>query len=269
MTLAQRLINAATLRGLNEGTPIYVTVDRQGVRVSFVVSYSEPFDVTAPLDVVWVQVASETLQKRQSRSSMEGFVHSWMEVDESDIWQEQLWDIPRDSNQDFFDLNSNVGNPFLLTIQDLNGVSLEGGQLTGPLYGRELENEEDTESSELVRRSFVDYIIAPVRSLAVSVFQQLTSVRNSVTAVRNRTTVVEQRLDQLEVGVIPTFNFNQTESLAVWEITHNLNGNVMVTVWKPNGERVLPSSEIKVDANTLLITFFLPMSGTASIVKVG
>lgn len=269
MTLAQRLINAATLRGLNEGTPIYVTVDKEGVRVSFVVSYSEPFDVTAPLDVIWVQAFSETLQKRQSRSSADGFIHTWSEVSESNIWQEQLWDIPRDNNQDFLDLNSNVGNPFHLTLEDINGISLEGGQLTGPLYGRELENEEDTEQAELVRRSFVDYIIAPVRSLAVSVFQQLTSVRNSVTAVRNRTTVVEQRLDQMELGVIPTFNFTQTESLAVWEVVHNLNGDVMVSVWKPNGERILPSSEIKVDANTMLITFFIPMSGTASIVKVG
>jgi hypothetical protein len=270
MSLSQRLIAAAISRGLHEGNPIYVTVDNNGARVAFIVSYSEPFDVVAaPLDVIWVQVSSQQMVRRQSRTSSSGFIHSWEPQSESTIWQSQLWDIPRAANQDLVDLNSNVGNPFLLTLDDLNGVSRAGGQLSGPLFGRPQVDVEDVAPTELVKRNFVDAIIDPVRALSVSVYQQLTSIRNSVTAVRNRTTVVEQRVDQIEQGSIPAFVYNQDESASVWEVDHNLNGRVIVTVLKPNGELMLPSSELRVNANKLLLTFFSPRQGSVSVIKVG
>lgn len=266
MSLIERLISIAELKGLNSNTAVYFTVDKDGLRVSFIVSYTEPANTVAPLDVIWIDPQGNAA-RRTSRNVQSEMQNTWEPVEEDSFWQEQTWDIPRGQDQDLIDLISNVGNPFFLSLDDLGGLSVAGGTLTGPLYLRPQTDGSSVGENEAVSKSWVDSLMEGVRSVMFTVSQQLGIVQRNSRYMDARVEYLEQAVSGLELSANPTYKHYQDESSTIWEIYHNLESDVNVSVWKPNGERMIPSSEIRTTQNTLLLTFYMPMAGIANITK--
>lgn len=266
-----RLIQAATERGLTAVTPVLLTMDGPThVRVNAIVSHTEPVSVVAPLDLLWINPNTNVALRRVNRAQSQDFVHTWSTADDTTFWQAQTWDEPRPNDQDFQELNRNIGNTHGLISADIGAIGIEGGQLTGALKPRVLATGQDYAPEETVPRSFVELLTRAAQNLAASVNQQLTSIRNQLTSVRNRVTVVEQELENIQVGDgTPRYKHDQVEPALEWDIVHNLHSpDVIVHVIKDDGTVMIPASEIMVDEDTLRLTFAEERQGRAVILGI-
>ena len=271
MTLPiQRLIEAATLRGLSESNGIILSIDGPlGVRINVTVSHQEPVTIIAPMDLIWIKPTSGEVLRRVSRAQSQAYSHTWQPADEVNFWQQQIWDEPRPNDQDFQELNRNIGNTHLLKAEDIGAISTDGAQMLGELRPRVLDPATtDTYSAEeAVPRSFVEKLTLASQSLAASVYQQLNSVRSSLSNARNRLVVVEQKLQDIEIGEgTPRYKHDQLEASLEWRITHSLNTlDVTVEVRNSDGLLMVPDVQQPIDADNILLTFAEPRTGKALI----
>jgi len=267
MTLPiQRLIEAATLRGLSESNGIILSIDGPlGVRINVTVSHQEPITIVAPMDLIWIKPDTGDVLRRVSRAQSQTHSHTWQLADESNFWQQQIWDEPRPNDQDFQELNRNIGNTHLLKAEDIGAISTDGAQMLGERRPRVLDPATtDTYSAEeAVPRSFVEKLTLAAQSLAASVYQQLNSVRSSLTNARNRLVVVEQKLQDIEIGEgTPRYKHDQIEASLEWRITHSLNTlDVTVEVRNSDGLLMVPDVQQPIDADNILLTFAEPRTG--------
>lgn len=266
-----RLIQAAVDRGLTVATPVLLTMDGpEHIRVNVIISHAEPVSVVAPLDLLWINPDTGSPLRRVSRAQSQDFVHTWEVADETSFWLAQSWDEPRPVDQDFHELNRNIGNTHGLILADIGALGVEGGDLTGPLRPRVLEVGDDYAPAEAVPRSFVEKLTMAAQSLAASVSQQLTSTRNALTAVRNRVTVVEQELESIQLGDgTPRYKHDQVEPALEWIIVHNLHvPDITVRVVREDGTLMIPATETMVDEDTLRLTFAEARQGRALILGI-
>lgn len=268
-----RLIQAAQVRGLTDSNPVLLTTDGPSkTRINIIVSKVEPIEVVAPLDLIWIDPSTSTALRRVNRGASANHTHTWTAATESNFWNAQMWDEPRPSDQDFQELNRNIGNTHDLTAFDLGAFDATGGRFTGPVYPRTLGTSEDYAADEAVPRTFVEKLTSAAQSLAASVYQQLTSVRNSVRALGTRTTTVENKVKALELGGgdgVPKFLHTQEDEDLEWLIAHDLGTeNLIIAVALPNGDYMIPAEQIPLDGNNVRITFAAPRSGTAAIIGI-
>lgn len=266
-----RLIQAATDRGLTVATPVLLTMDGPThVRVNVIISHDEPVTVIAPLDLLWINPDTQVALRRVNRAQSQDFVHTWLAADDTTFWQGQTWDEPRPNDQDFQELNRNIGNTHGLISADIGAIGIEGAQLTGPLMPRVLAQGEDYAQDETVPRSFVELLTRAAQNLAASVSQQLTSLRNQLISVRNRVTVIEETLEEIQVGDgTPRYKHDQVEPALEWNIVHNLHApDVIVKVVKEDGTMMIPDKELRVDEDTLRLTFAEERQGGAVVLGI-
>jgi hypothetical protein len=232
-----------------------------------IVSANEPVSVSAPFDLMWLRTDG-TFLKRTQKSSDGTYEHTWVPVTEENFWAAQTWDVPQPSNQDILDLQRLVGNAHLLTLEDLGGLSAAGGIMSGPL-GLRTVDESDYADNEALPRSIVEGWVNTAKTLAYSVYTQLTSVRNSVTAVRGRVTILENRVNDLTVSGVPNHIHEQYSPNASWIIDHNLGDNAIASVFSFEGEYMIPSSIIRLTDSRMVISFAQPRTGKANIYQIG
>lgn len=269
-----RLIDAAVYRGMEVENPVLLSMDGpNGVRVNIYVGYEEPVSVTAPLDLLWIRPDTQEALRRASRADSVDFEHTWTAATEQTFWSPQSWDEPRPSDQTFQELLRNIGNTHLITLEDLEGLPLSGGTMSGGLILRP-EAEEPYLPSEAVPRNFVEVLVGTAQSLAASVYQQLASVRNSLNVLRGRVTINESKIAALEQnggggggGSLPIFVHNQAEESLEWIVMHELpSAHPVVSVFLDSGEAVIPSEVEMLDAQSLRITFAEPRAGSVSVI---
>lgn len=266
-----RLVKAARKRGLSQTNPVPLTTDGINGRINVIVSYAEPTNEIAPLDLVWIDPETLVVRRRVSRAQSADFTHTWQDADETTFYQRQTWDEPIPADEKLQELDRNIGNPHdLLLDEDLGGVPIAGAQMTGPLLPRVVADTAEYAPEEAVPRSFVEVITKAAQNLAVTVYQQLLSLRNSIRNLQGRMTTVEQKVQDITVGEgLPTFNYTQAEAALQWQIKHSLNtANLQVVVRNADGELMLPDIQRSVDADNLLVTFAEERAGYATIVGV-
>lgn len=268
-----RLIQAAQVRGLNDSTPVLLTTDGPSkTRINIIVSKAEPIEVIAPLDLIWIDPETSVARRRVNRGASANYTHTWADATESNFWTAQTWDEPRPSDQDFQELNRNIGNTHDLTAYDLGAFDATGGRFTGAVYPRTLGTGQDYAADEMVPRSFVEKLTSTAQALAASVYQQLTSVRNSVRALGTRTTTVENKVKELELGGgtgVPKYLHTQEDEDLEWLIEHNLGTqNLIIAVALPDGDYMIPAEQAPLDDNNVRITFAAARAGTASIIGI-
>lgn len=266
-----RLIQAAIARGLDVAVPVLFTTDGPThVRVNVIVSYEEPIQVAAPLDLLWLKPDGTALRRISRAQDAGEYEHTWQVADESNFWLPQIWDEPRPQDQDFQELNRNIGNPHGLVAIDIGAIHESGGAMTGPLVPRAATVEAPYAANEVVPRSFVEQLTSAAQGLAASVNQQLSSVRSSITALRNRVVILENKVDDLQVGSgTPNFKHLQEELALEWTIVHNLKSlDVIVNVRNEVGVVMIPDQQIVDDEDTVRITFAEARIGKAIVLGV-
>ncbi|MNQ21845.1 hypothetical protein D3C85_349730 [compost metagenome] len=272
-----RLVAAAEARGLSPVAPILLSTDG-GVakqRVNIIVSHTEPVTVVAPLDLLWINPASNTTLRRVSRASSQAYTHTWTDATEANFWTPQIWDEPKPADQPYQELNRNVGNPFFLDTSDINAVNQDGGTMTGPLGLRVGASIDVYAENEAVPKSLVKKLTDTAQAVAASVNQQLGSIRSQLTALRTRMTSAEGRITTLENaetgpgGSTPSYKFQQVEAALEWFIEHNLNStSIVAQIYLATGESVVPEEMESVDVNTYRVTFAEARAGTAVLVGI-
>ncbi len=272
--LISRLIAAANTRGLSPTNPVLLTTDGNGNRINIIVSHEEPIEVQAPLNLVWINPLDSTTMRRVSRESSQSFEHTWSTVTQETLFAPQIWDEPRPANQDFRELNANVGNPHNLVAHDIGAITFEGGQFTGAILPRIIDESESYDDNEAAPVSFIRKLLLPIQSSATSTFQQLNSIRNQLNSVRTRVTAVELRLDS--VAGAQRYVYSQSHGEGElgagerdWTIAHQLNAQfVEVSVFGEDGRTIIPDRVEQLDANTVKLVFAEITSGTAVVLKV-
>ena len=266
-----RLIQAAIVRGLDVAEPVLFTTDSPTrVRVNVIVSHEEPIQVAAPLDLLWLQPDGTALRRISRAQDAGEYEHTWQVADETNFWLPQIWDEPRPADQDFQELNRNIGNPHGLVAIDIGAIHESGGSMAGPLVPRVATVEVPYAPNEVVPRSFVEQLTSAAQSLAASVYQQLSSVRSSVIAVRNRVTILEETVEGLEAGSgTPNFKYDRAEPLLEWLIVHNLKSlDVIVEARTETGLLMIPDQQIVVDDDTVRLTFAEARMGRAIVLGI-
>lgn len=273
-----RLVAAAQARGLGQSAPILLSTDG-GVakqRVNIIVSFTEPTNVVAPLDLLWINPTSNTTLRRVSRANSQSYTHTWTDATEENFWTPQIWDEPKPNDQPYQELNRNVGNPFFLDTADIDAVNqTTGGTMLGPLNIRTAASIDDFADQEALPKSLVKKLTDTAQAVAASVYQQMASVKAQITSVRNRVTSAEGRIKTLEDaptgpgGSVPSKKFEQAEEALEWLIEHNLGTeSIIAQVYLETGEFVMPEVMEPVDVNTYRVTFAKARAGTAVLVGI-
>jgi len=271
-----RLVAAAQARGLGQSAPILLSTDG-GVakqRVNIIVSFTEPTNVVAPLDLLWINPTSNTTLRRVSRASSQAYTHTWTDATEANFWTPQIWDEPMPTDQPFKELNRNVGNPFFLETADIDAVNqTTGGKMLGPLLLRTDTSIDNFADQEAIPKTLTKKLTDAAQAVAASVYQQMASVRSQITSIRNRVTSTEARIKTLEEtptgpgGSIPSKKFEQAEAALEWRIEHNLGTEaILAQVYLETGEFVMPETMEPLDVNTFKVTFAKARAGTAVLV---
>lgn len=274
MTLPiERLIDAAYKRGLTESNIVLLSMDSpQGQRVNISVSVIEPTEIVAPMDLIWISPSTKNALRRVSRAqSVMDFTHTWNIADETTFWEAQVWDEPRPTDQDFQELDRNIGNTHLLIAEDIGVISDRGAQMLGAFRPRLLgEAPDDYAMEEAVPRSFIQRVTDTALAASSSVRQQLASIRASLTNARNRLVIVEDKLQDIQIGEgTPRYKHEQIEETLEWTVVHSLNStDVMVEVRNSEGVLMIPDEQRPIDANNILITFAEPRVGFAYVVGI-
>lgn len=258
-SLSQRLVRAAVSRGYSQANPILLTADKGGLRVNLIVSSTEPHNVRSPLNLIWINPEAETVQKRVSRESTEFSLHEWTE--EFEFFEPQLWDEPIPDDQTFQELNRNVGNTHNLEIEDLDGISIYGGTMGGPLVLRQADDYADDEA---VPKSFMYKFMSGLEAIVISTKMQVGSLRSSISAHARRITSLELAIGSLKS--VRSFS-QEYESSEQWEVEHNLDSqHVYAWITKPDGTNVVYDRIEAVDNNNCVIHFAGPVEGLAVVV---
>ena len=279
-----RLVSAAVARGLSSTQPVLLTTDGPlAVRVNIVVSHDEPTDFAAPLDLIWIEPTTLVALRRSNRQQSSQYTHTWIAATEANFWTAQIWDEPTPADQEFLELDRNVGNPHFLTAADLNALDLTvGGSLTAPLNVRKAADVNAYGPDEVLPKSLIMTAVTAAQALAASVYQNLASIRSSLTAVRTRVTTSEGKIKVLEdkfaalpenpenpgTGqALPNAYFTQEEAAVEWIIEHNLaTTRLDVYVRKDDGQMMVPDISESVDANSYRLTFAEARAGTVVLI---
>lgn len=288
MNVKQRIIGAAESRGVSPTEPVMVALNNEDTgykNLRFVVSHTEPHDVTTPLNVMWVVVDPNSADfgkvlRRSSRSNSGTYLHAWSEVlNEENFYVNQIWDLPEPEHQELYDHAVLIGNPHYSSAADVKAIDEAGGQLTGPLKTRPLEQGEEYGNDEVFPRSFLEFSLGPLRYLTSSLQMFFGNLNSQITSVRNRTTVVENRLGEVETGMTSMeetllnsaakgFAHVQETPALSWNIPHNLNtSNIIVQVFEGN-TIVWPADIIISDENNVEVTFAVEVAGGAKIIPI-
>lgn len=264
--LIARLIRAATARGYSQDNPVLLTIDGDGNRVNVIVSAVEPFEVRAPLNLLWIQ-PNGTLLRRQSRESSGVFTQTWAAV--SDFYSTQHWDEPIPQDQTAQEHYRVVGNVHNLEASDINAMSSTGGTLTGPLILR-TELEAPYAANEAVPRSLVVRLIQPVQNIAASAFQQLNSIRGQMNSLIRRMVAVELAVTSIEGVQAYSYSHRHISLMETnWTVEHFLDAEMIsVYVVKEDGTYVICERVVQINKNKCVIVFAKPVSGKAVILKV-
>ena len=269
--LINRLIEAATIRGLTESNAVLLSIENeQQSRISIYVGIAEPTEVRAPLNLIWIHPETKAVSRRISRESTVTTDHTWQPVTEESLYEVQLWDEPRPADQDFQELSRLVGNPHLLRASDINAVTFEGGQFTGAIKPRVAETYED---DEVPSTGFVNAMVERVASISLFVNQQLVSLRQAFNHLRTRVTAVESALNSVQGAQKFVYNrqdnLEDGENTLEWIIQHYLDAqHLSVEIISADGVIVICDKIQVINTNACRLTFAEPVMGTAVITKV-
>lgn len=271
------LLNIALGKGLSPSKPIiisYNNADTNYEHVRFVVAVTEPHDLILPLNTVWlVRTAGSNfnkLMRRSSRIPRGIYKNTWNEVTViENMFSSQIWDTPVSEHQELYDHLHTVGNPHLTPTSEgggtggTPGIGFDGGTLTGALFTRTLNSEEEYAAGEVVPRSWIDSALQRVFAVTEHIVQAFANINSQIDNLRTRVEILEASL----LGV-RGFLYSATEASQVWNIQHNLNNiDVMVNVYE-GSEVVLPATIAVMDANNVRIDFAVPVAGRAELVPV-
>lgn len=263
-SVIDRAITAATSKGLSGSKMITVVYVVSGVEVMLVVSFTEPSSVEAPLNLIWVNGDSNSVdykkaRKRTSRVSSGGFTHTWNEVTEYAQLTAQFWDTPQPSDLDHILHGATIGNAHFVTAEETGALPTSGGQMTGPLLLKPGAALTDITNDEATPRWWVNLFTQPIQTLASQVKAGQAGMLTQINSIRNRVTALENRLRSK--GYIHT----QSEPSDEWTVVHNMaSQNVNLSVKGESGETIL-ADVVYVDNTTLKIRFAVPTVGQASL----
>lgn len=282
--LIARLFSVAGSKGLSATKSIALVLEAPSTyeNVQVIVSHTEPYTVTAPLNIVWLVADTQSSNygkplKRQARVASATYNHSWTEVTtKNDIYTPtQVWDIPRPSNQDFIDHINSVDNPHRTSATDMGALPLSGGSMTGALFVRTDTIPDNFNDNEAVPKSWVLAIKATIEQRFGGFSQGLSYVINQLNLLKARVTTVETkvntnhgpRIDALEAYRDTLgFTYNQETEAPTWNINHSLNStHVIVQVYDINNNMVLPARIKIVDENNVDVIFANSITGSVKI----
>lgn len=281
--LIARLFEVAGSKGLSSSNDVTLVLEAPSTyeNVQVVVSHNEPYNVTAPLNIVWLVADDQNSQyqkmlKRQSRIATAPYNHTWSELTtlNSVYSPSQIWDIPVPEDQDHVDHSNNIDNPHRTTAEQINALNLEGGTMTGPLLPRSDEPVDNFADEEVVPKSWIENLVNTVdakigglqQGLAY-VLEHLNITKGRVLNLENSSADHENRITTLEnFGDTFGFSHNQTQDAASWTINHALNSTkVLVQVYDENNLMVIPDKIEIIDADNVHVVFAIPISGIAQI----
>jgi hypothetical protein len=275
--LIARLFDVAGSKGLSSTKAISLVLEAPTSyeNTQVVVSFTEPYNVTAPLNIVWLVADSQNVDygkilKRQSRIASASYSHTWNQLTTyaSFFVPPQVWDIPEPGDQDHIDHSNNIDNPHRTTAQQIGALSSEGGDLTGPLTVRTDVPGNDFGANEVVAKSWIQSLVGALETRFGGFSQGLSYVINQLNILKTKVNVNhENRILALE-GFTDTNGYVHAQSVAevTWEVAHNLDSsNVLVQVFDNNNKMVIPAEIEVLDSNNVSVVFAIPIIG---IVKV-
>jgi len=272
--LKDELSAIASSRGHTSTEPtsiVYNNANTAGRPVQFIVSDEEPYALPAPLNTIWyvtgtISGLSGFVMRRTSRASASGLQNTWESIaDATSLFDAQIWDIPKPAYQGALDHANTVGNAHLASTEDLSAVNTSGDKMEGMLEPRTLPEGEEFDSKEVVPRSWIEAMLAPIRAANSGIMQSFGNTYNQIRNIRDRVQVLE--------NVVPSsssegFVYRAVEASASWSISHNMdNSELLIQVYE-GAEMVWPASITVADANTVLIEFAEPVAGRADLLPI-
>jgi hypothetical protein len=270
--LKNALTSVANNKGHSSTNPVsiaYNNADTGYEPVRFVVSHVEPYDLEAPLNLLWYVTDPASPQydfvlRRTARSASGGLQHTWESVtDVTTVLDQQIWDTPEPASQDALDHAVTVGNPHMSTATDVGAIAKSGDKLAGMLETRTLAVGEDFDPKEVVPRSWVDFALNEVRTITTSISQSFNNTNSQIDNLRTRVEVLEASI----LG-FKGFVYRVVTAASTWSIAHNMNKtDLLVQVYEGN-EMVWPSRVDIVDANNVSVEFAVPVAGRAELLPI-
>ncbi len=275
--LISRLFSVAASKGQSSIRSVTIVIEAPDTykETQVIVSHIEPFNVTAPLNILWLVSDTESINygkilQRQSRIVSTPYVHTWLQVTEYTrlFNPSHIWDIPIPSDQDHNDHNNNIDNPHRVTADQTGAIAKTGGTLTGSLFVRTDVPVNEFDNNEVVPKSWIatklggfsqglSYVMAQLNALKV----RTTNLESTTVTHGNRITALEAYRDQL--GHVHNHSVDPD---VVWNIQHGLGSNyVVVQVYDSSLNMVIPASVVVVDTNNINISFSSPQTGFAMI----
>lgn len=273
--LTAKLTAIAIKRGLVPNNPVLVTIT-DGTYVTYVsIAYEEPAEGITPLNVVWLRPTSNDLLRRRSRESSGNFLNTWDPVTEGNLYVEQDWDIPQPQNKLEYEHALLIGNPHEVEVGVKDALTVQGGQLEGPLYPRTVGDPDQLEDQEAGPVGYLRSLFDTVKTYVSSLSQQVNFLRSTQNGLSRRVIALEAVLGMIDLDPsASSFKYvhesdPEIEDEPQWLIEHNLNAeHVTVSIVGSEGQMVICDRVEQVDAGTCRILFAEPVEGYAVVTKV-
>jgi hypothetical protein len=245
--------------GLDKPVVISVSTDELESNTRVVLSFTEPYGLKLPLNVVWIvsdpnHLDFRKILKRESKNASNNSVHSWVEVTSlSDVFEPaQFW-----SQEDLSYMESSISDMLdhliLKADTDVHGSSaftIKEIRRIQSSFGSAYSNLNQT----------VVYNDARIRDLESRNSKILEDLASSI-----------QRVEKLEKSVSgsgKSYTHVAVEASRNWNIKHNLKSkNLICQIYEGVRDSVLPSSIEFISINSCLITFAVPQAGRAVLIE--
>lgn len=266
------LVTALNAMALNKGvgpsnsvSVVFDDNDTNNEPVRFIISHTEPYTDSAPLNVLWLVADGSSpdynkILRRQSRTPANGYNHSWNDqTNIATIYTTQVWDLPEPDDQDHIDHGDTVGD----VHQTGSSLGEEGGILTGALVPRTPEGEEEYAMDEVVPRSFMEDSMNVIRGINTSIQQAFTNIFSQLNNLRGRVQVLEASLLGLK-----GYMFTASEAATEWNIQHNRSNSRVIVNVREGADVIIPKEVTVVDDNNVTVLFAVPVAGTAEVLPI-
>lgn len=287
-SFVDRCVGIAESRGLSSNYPITLKVKEStdGAETLVVVSYTEPYQMTLPINVSWIDGDPDSDDyklafKRESKISSGGLNHTWVELSSyEDIFEPEQYYLLEDTPMPMYSEEQ-------LANQMANAVDKTGDQLEGALLARTLGAGEEYQPEELIPKSFQ---VSEQNSQTQGFYNIILNIYRRLGLVEALAAENDRRLDELDLtgndggdgsnggggttdpANIGTFIHVQEQASDVWIVEHNLGtDNLIYQVKDAQGDMIIPEiAEIDSQSsnNTSTITFSEAITGKVLIVSI-
>lgn len=212
-----------------------------------VVSHTEPSDLVLPINVIWVNVNSSSIDymkalKRVSKEDSVTYAHTWQTL--------ALFEQVTDYEQvfDATDILRSTPQQDVKFISEKDGglpkqLLKSGDTATGPINARTLASGQSYASNEFIPRSFVvSQISSQTNGFYGILLPMNTRLQNAESAINNNTLRITALEQGAPTGVTPfVFTITEENNSLSMNIQHNKNTmNVSVTVLAKEGTEETP-----------------------------